>query len=340
MKDFSITEAALSELNETLDLMTGINSDSIMALQMPSGIIRNHLIFSELIRERFHCEVITLLRPSYGACDISYANLEEMGVTHLIHLGHNSIETLKKTIPTHFVPINLPVNIGLLKDALDQIVKDHSLKGKKVVITTTVQYIDAVASISEELEKRGVIPLIKTPDGRATSPGQVLGCNFAAARIKNTDATIFIGTGKFHPRGIAISTGKKVIAPNPHTGKTEILTGKDFLYSRASIALSLSDHMSFSVILCSRPGQYRPKLARELVRMGRTRGYTCELHLLEEIRPEYFIGMKIDGIVSTACPRIAYDDSNLYPVPVITPDEFLLAIGEIDINRLKIDELD
>ena len=152
--------------------------------------------------------------------------------------------------------------------------------------------------------------------------------------------TIFIGTGKFHPRGIAISTGKKVIALNPHTGKTEILTGKDFLYSRASIALSLSDKKRFSVILCTRPGQFRLELAKEMVRKGRKKGYTCELLLLDEIRPEYFTGLKIDGIVSTACPRIAYDDSNLYPVPVITPGEFLLAIGEIDIDRLTIDELD
>jgi len=48
----------------------------------------------------------------------------------------------------------------------------------------------------------------------------------------------------------------------------------------------------------------------------------------------------VDGIVSTACPRIAYDDNSLYPAPVLTPDEFLLTIGEIDIEQLTIDELD
>jgi len=340
MEELSITEAALFQLDEALDLMMKIDSDSLVALQMPSGIIRDHGKFSSLLRKRFHCEVLTLLRPSYGACDIPYPYLEEMGVTHLIHLGHNSINTFEKPIPTLYVPIKLPVHIGILKDALDRAIKNHSLKGQKIVITSTVQYLDAVADIACELEKRGVYPLVNTPDGRAASPGQVLGCNFAAARMKDTDASIFIGTGKFHPRGIAISTGKMVLAVNPHTGKTEILTGEGFLYSRASIALSLSDKKRFSVIICTRPGQYRLELAKELVRKGRKKGYICELHMLDEVRPEYFTGMKIDGIVSTACPRIAYDDSNNYPVPVITPGEFLLTIGEIDIGELTIDELD
>ena len=340
MKDLSITGAALSQLSESLDQFTDINNGSIVALQMPSGIMRNHRKFSGMIRERFHCEVLTLLRPSYGACDIPYPYLEQMGITHLIHLGHNSIDTFEKSIPTLFVPIKLPVDIGIMKNALDGIVKDHSLGGRKIVITTTVQYVDAVAEIARELEKRGVNPLVNTPCGRATSPGQVLGCNFAAAGIRDADAVIFIGTGRFHPRGIAISTGKNVIAVDPHTGRTEIITGEGFLYTRASIALSLSDKKRFSIIICTRPGQYRPELAKELVRKGRNRGYVCELHLLDEIRPEYFTGMKIDGIVSTACPRIAYDDGKLYPVPVITPQEFLLTMGEIDMEQLTIDELE
>lgn len=340
MKDFSITETARSELDKALDQITEINSDSIIALQMPSGIVRENILFSELIRKRLNCEVLTLLRPSYGACDIPYAYLEEMGVTHLIHMGHSKMDTFENNIPTSYIPIKLPVDMKILEGALNLIVEKYSLEGKKTVITTTVQYVDALTDIAHELKKKDVFPLINTPCGRAGIAGQVLGCNFSAARMKDADAVIFIGTGKFHPRGIAISTGKKVISVNPHSGEAEMITGEGFLYKRASLALSLSDQKRFSVILCSRPGQYRPEIARELVRKGRKKGYLCELHLMDEIRPEHFIGIKIDGIVSTACPRIAYDDGLLYPVPVLTPGEFLLTIGEIDIEQLIIDELD
>ena len=282
---------------------------------------------------------MVLLRPTYGACDIPYSHLAGLGAFLVIHLGHAPLTTVKENIPTIFIPITLPVDLDPMREVLDRLVKENSLTGELVALAATVQYVDALGSLSIELEKRGVIPVIRAGSSRCSLPGQVLGCNFSAARVEHAAAVIFLGTGIFHPRGLAISTGKKVIALDPHTKTYNEIETEGFLKKRASLALGLSNRNNFSVVFCPRPGQNRLELARELVKKGRENGYACELAMLDEIRPEFFIGLGLDAIVSTACPRIAYDDTANYPVPVLTPTEFLLAIGEMDIEDFGIDEL-
>jgi len=41
--------------------------------------------------------------------------------------------------------------------------------------------------------------------------------------------------------------------------------------------------------------------------------------------------------VNTACPRIALDDGANYPKPVLTPPEFLMAIGELPLEPYRFD---
>ena len=53
--------------------------------------------------------------------------------------------------------------------------------------------------------------------GRIKHPGQVLGCCYSTARELYLDEYLFIGTGQFHPLGIALATGKRVVTADPIT---------------------------------------------------------------------------------------------------------------------------
>jgi len=336
----SLYDLAVENLIEALEHLddNAIGPHSLVALQLPSGLISKYAEFTSVIRGRYHCEAMVLLRPCYGACDIPYSFLENLNVTYLIHIGHEPMNTFTRPIPTLFIPIAIPIDTDSLSSVITELVEKHGLGGKRAVLTATAQYTEYLIGIARILEMNDVTAIIPPAEGRRPVPGQVLGCNYSS--VKDADVSIFIGTGKFHPRGIAISSGKKVFAINPHAGTAAVIDGKDFLKKRASLALHLSDRKKFAVLCSPRPGQNRMELARELVKRGRKKGYKCDLVIIDEIRPEYFTGLGVDGIVSTACPRIAYDDNSLYPAPVLTPDEFLLTIGEIDIEQLTIDELD
>ena len=41
---------------------------------------------------------------------------------------------------------------------------------------------------------------------------------------------------------------------------------------------------------------------------------------MDEITPEKIQGLKLDGLINLACPRIGIDDLNRYKIPIINFD--------------------
>ena len=56
------------------------------------------------------------------------------------------------------------------------------------------------------------------------------------------------------------------------------------------------------------------------------------------IRGEYFLGMEIDALVSTACPRIAFDDTSSFKQPLLSPAELEIVLGKRKMENYRIDE--
>ena len=81
------------------------------------------------------------------------------------------------------------------------------------------------------------------------------------------------------------------------------------------------------------PGQNRSPTALTLQARARARGFDAELFVSDRIDPRDLEGRDVDAYVNTACPRIALDDSDLYPRPVLTVPEFLMAIGKPPLSR-------
>ncbi len=347
-KEGSLVNSALKGLGFALenwidpffDNLSLKDDDSInIALQLPAGLIRYHREFIDLIESSLGSAVSLYLKPTYGSCDIPYFQLMGLGYTHLIHVGHSPIRSLGSPIPTLFVPVHIQYDDQVLQKGLDDAVDAYSLKGKKVCLVTTIQYSDGIGSAYEYLKKQGMEVLLLKESLRADGKGQILGCNFQNSAGAGVKDVIYIGTGLFHPRGVAINGGHRVIKVNPHTGKHTEVDGRDFLKKRAALALSLSEKKNFMIVCTSKSGQCRIDVAEELVELGKKRGYAVSMALADEIRPELFTGLGLECIVSTACPRIAYDDMSSYPVPVITPQEFRLAVGDLALEDFTIDEL-
>jgi 2-(3-amino-3-carboxypropyl)histidine synthase len=60
---------------------------------------------------------------------------------------------------------------------------------------------------------------------------------------------------------------------------------------------------------------------------------------LDEIEPNRLLNLGIEAAVSTACPRVALDDTAKFKIPIITPSEFEIVIGKRRWEEYSFDEI-
>ncbi|MBW2997577.1 diphthamide synthesis protein, partial [Candidatus Woesearchaeota archaeon] len=106
------------------------------------------------------------------------------------------------------------------KSLLGKIDFDASGLPKKLGIVTTIQYLHEMKKIVDYLWKKEI---------KAVVCGQVLGCD-AGAGVRHkgdVDAFLYIGTGEFHPIGVALQTGKPVFVLHPESMNIRKLSSDD-----------------------------------------------------------------------------------------------------------------
>ncbi|MDG6221266.1 MAG: diphthamide synthesis protein, partial [Candidatus Thermoplasmatota archaeon] len=169
-----------------------------IAVQAPEGLMRSAIELSRAMGG-LGLETIVLVNPCYGACDLAQT---PEGFHGVVHLGH-----------AHFpgqdaVFVELPSKA----DNLGAIEENCHLMPDRIGLAATVQHLGLLENAKTILEKCGKRAYIGQGRGRSVHGGQVLGCNLSSARDveAEVDAFLFIGTGRFHPEGMAMSTGKKV----------------------------------------------------------------------------------------------------------------------------------
>jgi 2-(3-amino-3-carboxypropyl)histidine synthase len=68
-------------------------------------------------------------------------------------------------------------------------------------------------------------------------------------------------------------------------------------------------------------------------------GRRAVLFLLDNLNPDYLVGLEVDAFVSVACPRIAIDDFALHKKPIITPPEAEIILGKRKWDEYAFDEI-
>src|SRR5439155_142643 len=86
--------------------------------------------------------------------------------------------------------------------------------------TVGLQFPGWLPAIQAHLEKKGHVIRIGEPDRRVAYAGQLLGCDYHTATVVegDVDGYLYIGTGDFHPLGVAILIDKPVIIADPERG--------------------------------------------------------------------------------------------------------------------------
>jgi 2-(3-amino-3-carboxypropyl)histidine synthase len=282
-----------------------------VGIQLPDGLKRKAIEIAEDLERRGY-EVVISGETNFGACDFDLALLEVVDV--LLHFAHTPILRDERIV---YVPYFVDYDPKI----------DLKIRERKIALIATAQYVHKIEDVAEWLRKRGFEVEVGKAGGRVVYDGQVLGCNYSVLRGTKAEAVVFIGDGLFHAIGAAIYSGKKVYAYNPLSGELQEVNAGDFEKRRYLEVSKCVGKGRVGILVSSKPGQKRMKLAERLKRLAAQKGLTCHIIYLNNLRAEELYNLPYDFYVNTACPRIAYDDSARFEKPLITPLEFEFLLG-------------
>ncbi len=324
------------DLNPLFDKLKKLEIKRV-GLVLPEGLkVYADYISSELKKQGY--EVIVSGNFNYGACDVPDINFDEI-CDCLVNFGHAPLP-VKSNIPIVFVEVNFVFPyMEILENNIDLLKKE----GKYVGLVSTVNYVKELPKVKEYLESEGFEVFIGKGNNRVAYSGQVLGCDFSSAsKISDqVDFFIFVGEGRFHPLGVAISTEKNVFAFDSD-GIYSMNDYKDkILKERFGAIFRAKDSRKFGVIVSSKKGQKRLALAKILKRKIEDSGFFADIIFMDEVAPDKIYGFDYDSYVVCACPRIGIDDAKRYKKPLLTPKELEIVLdGKEDYVMDEIDQSD
>jgi len=297
----------------------------LVGFQMPDGLKRFVPLIKERVEAETHAIPVFCSEPCFGACDVS-GSLADLGCDLIVHMGHSRILPDGRT-PVIYVPCFSRLSArGCLESVIG------SIPARRVGLVSTLQHAHELPDLSGLLSSRGFEVHLGGPGPRTERPGQVLGCDFRAARdvAAGVDAFIYIGGGNFHPLGVALATGKEVYAVDPYLGELRTISDlrKRTLAKRFGRIQAAREAKSFGLLVSTKPGQRRIQEANRYRQILASQGLDSAIIAADHIDPSRLRVYPFDAYVNFACPRIAIDDSELFHRPALTPPELEILLGK------------
>ncbi|MDD4251418.1 MAG: diphthamide biosynthesis enzyme Dph2 [Candidatus ainarchaeum sp.] len=298
------------------------NNFKKILVQIPEGLkTRTDEIALELEKNDF--EIITIMDPCFGACDIKIEEAKKLNCDALLHIGHS--EFIKTDFPVVYAPLEYKLkNLEtFLKKILDYLNENQI---KKIGFVTTIQYINYLGEIKDYFNKNSIG--VNSKSGEKTIESQVLGCNYSSVPIEEN--ILYFGDGLFHPLGIHFATKKEVIIANPLTLEIKKLDKEknDFLRKRILLIERAKDVSSYGILVSTKVGQNKIIFARKIKKMLEEKGKSVKIFAMDYISEDKLLGTNVGAYINTACPRLSIDDYSNYKKPMINAFEVKYLLGE------------
>jgi len=295
-------------------------------LQLPEGLKPEGPRLAKIIEGTGAVPIISA-DPCYGACDLATAEAERLGIDLIIHFGHTKL-VKHEQVPTVYVEARATVTVD---DAVEKSIPLLS-KYDKIGLATTVQHVQALAHAREILVRAGKTVVIGDA-GRINYPGQVSGCDYSNVRsvANDVEAFLFIGGGRFHALGVALSTSKPTIIADPYEKRAYSIDeeAQKILKQRWACVEEAEHATTFGVLVGLKLGQKHLDDALKIKEIAEKNGKMAFLFAIREILPEALMEFPtVDAYVNTACPRISLDAPSKFLKPVLTVNEFMVVSGE------------
>jgi 2-(3-amino-3-carboxypropyl)histidine synthase len=295
-------------------------------LQLPEGLKPEGPRLAKIIEGTGAVPIISA-DPCYGACDLATAEAERLGIDLIIHFGHAKLMK-HEPISTIYVEARATITVA---DAVEKSIPLLSKYGK-IGLATTVQHVQTLDEAREILVRAGKTVVIGDA-GRVNYPGQVIGCDYSNVKsvANDVEAFLFIGGGRFHALGIALSTSKPTVIAEPYENRAYSIDeeAQKILKQRWACIEEAKNAKTLGVLLGLKIGQRRLDEALKIKEIAEKNGKTAFLFAIREILPEALMEFPtVDAYVNTACPRISLDAPSKFLKPVLTINEFMVVSGE------------
>ncbi|MCK4433867.1 diphthamide biosynthesis enzyme Dph2 [Candidatus Bathyarchaeota archaeon] len=301
-------------------------------IQLPEGLKPYGLHLARVV-EKTHALSIVSADPCYGACDLATAEAESLGVDLIIHYGHTKLLKYER-VPTIYVEARATIKV-------DDAVKKALIlleKWRKIGLATTVQHVQTLDNVKDILLHAGKTVVIGDA-GHMNYPGQVIGCDYSNTKsiAGDVEAFLFIGGGRFHALGVALSTSKPTIVADPYEKRAFSVDeeARRILKQRWASIEEAKKAKTFAILVGLKPGQKRLEEAlsiKEKLEKNRKKAY---LFAIKNITPEALMNFPtVDAYVNTACPRLSLDDASKFQKPVLTTNEIFVMVGKLSWEKL------
>lgn len=207
--------------------------------------------------------------------------------------------------------------ISLISKLKDLLIKE---KAKSIALFASIQFTNLDVLI-KDIKKLG-IKINITKAKRTNEPIQILGCDqkqdsYEDPIIKNSDLTLYIGDGLFHPKAIMLSQSKKDFKPiilfdpiNNSVKKIEYdIIEKQIKKYKRNLRFFMNAK-NIGILITTKPGQQYFDLSLKLKeKFEKTDGKKAYMFLENTINMADLENYPfIDTWVNSACPRIGSDD--------------------------------
>ncbi|UCC92092.1 MAG: diphthamide biosynthesis enzyme Dph2 [Candidatus Aenigmatarchaeota archaeon] len=285
-------------------------------LQVPEGLKTGALELIDFL-EKNKIDVMLSVEPCFGACDLRDREAKMLGCDVLLHVGHSDFG-LKTKIPVMYEEYEIPCDpVPLLEWHLKKLDYD------RISLGTTIQFVHCLERVKKFLERKGKRVYMGLP-ARSKREGQVLGCDYSSAKPleDKVDCFLFIGSGRFHPLGLQERVDKPVLfldieknnLTNFFREKTRMETLRTMRIQKAG------DLRNFGIVISTKPGQINLKTAESVREKLKSKGKNAYILVADQLTPEKLIGLKIDVLVNTACPRMREDFEQFRKV-ILDPED-------------------
>jgi 2-(3-amino-3-carboxypropyl)histidine synthase len=325
MKQFDFEEERIKQEIKKLEAKR-------VLIQLPEGLKPEGPRLARIV-EKIGALPIVSTDPCYGACDLATAEAEGLGVDLIIHYGHAKLLKYER-VPTIYVEARATIKVD---DAVEKALPLLE-KWRKIGLATTVQHVQTLDNVKEILLHAGKTVVIGDA-GHVNYPGQVIGCDYSNAKsiASDVEAFLFVGGGRFHALGVALSTSKPTIVADPYEKRAYSVNeeARKVLKQRWASIEEAKKAKTFAVLVGLKPGQKRLEEALNIKAKLEKNGKTTHIFVVRNIYPEVLMEFPtVNSYVNTACPRISLDDTSKFQKPVLTMNETLVVVGELSWEEL------
>ncbi len=304
----------------------------IVLVQLPEGLKAEGPRLATLIEDAGALAIVSA-DPCYGACDLALPDAESLGADLIVHYGHSS-QTKQERVPTIYMEARAKISVKAAVKKAIPLLEPWSNIG----LVTTVQHVHKLDEAKILLLEAGKTVAIGDA-GLVKHPGQVIGCNFSNAQSvsEEVEAFLFIGGGRFHAIGVALTTAKPTIIADPYEKRAYSIHDEvpRILKQRWASISEAKGAENFGVLIGLKSGQKRVREAVKIKEKLQKSGRKGTLLALREITSNALMQFpNIDAFVNSACPRISLDDTPNFLKPILSLNEALVMLGEMDWEEL------